>query len=215
MRLHSGLMRAGLATATAGLALLAAAGCNRSPEPPISTLPIVIPTTPTPTDTLTPTLPPSPTAPATDPAIVFAADGIGPYTIGGSLTDLQDHAQVVNIEESPFCTDYKGAGATGIYAGQVTLTFHAGRLNELHTTSTAYVTPSGGKVGMALTDLQGIYGSRGTLINGPGAKGYSVRVPATALAIVFLLDATNTTVAAMSAGEADPLEDAVRHGEGC
>ena len=48
-----------------------------------------------------------------------------------------------------------------------------------------------------------------------GNKAYSVRVPATQLALVFFLDQTNTTVTSMSGGEAQPLEDAARTGEGC
>ncbi len=196
-------------------ALTVLAGCNRNGATPppagISTTPATTATaSPTPTGT------PSPTPPPTDPAIVFAADGIGPYVIGTSLTDLQDHGSLANIEESPFCTDAKGADATGLYAGKITLTFRSGRLTAIHTLSTAYVTPSGARIGMSLTALQGIYGSRGTLINGSlSNKGYSVRVAATGLAIVFLLDSTNTKVAAMSGGEAQALEDAVRHGEGC
>jgi hypothetical protein len=164
----------------------------------------------------TPSTSPTPTTPPTDPAIVFAADGIGGYTIGTALTDLQSRAMVTNITESPFCADAKGADATGVYAGKVTLTFRTGRLTAVHTLSTVYVTPSGGKVGMLLTDLQSIYASRGTLITGNlGNKAFSVRVPASGLGIVFYLDSTNTKVAAMSGGDAQALEDAARNGEGC
>jgi len=78
------------------------------------------------------------------------------------------------------------------------------------------VTPSGAKVGMTATALQALYGDRGTVITGQlGNKGYSVRVPATPLALVFFFDQSNTTVASMSGGEAQPLENAVRTGEGC
>jgi hypothetical protein len=164
----------------------------------------------------TPSTSPTPTTPPTDPAIVFAADGIGGYTIGTALTDLQSRAVVTNISESPFCADAKGADATGVYAGKVTLTFRSGRLTAVHTLSTVYVTPSGGKVGMLLTDLQSIYASRGTLITGTlGNKAFSVRVPASGLGIVFYLDPANTKVAAMSGGDAQALEDAARNGEGC
>ena len=77
------------------------------------------------------------------------------------------------------------------------------------------MTPSGARVGMTLAQLQAVYGSRGTLITGTlGNKAYIVRVLGSGLGIVFYLDATNTRVAAMSGGEATPLEDAARVGRG-
>ena len=103
-----------------------------------------------------------------------------------------------------------------MYAGKVSLTFRGGKLSAVHTTSAGYVTPSGAKVGMTLARLQDLYGDRGTVITGQLVnKAYSVRVPATPLALVFFLDQTNTTVASMSGGEAQPLENAARTGEGC
>jgi hypothetical protein len=155
-------------------------------------------------------------SPTRDPATVFAADGIGPYVIGASLSDLQTRALVTAIFESPHCADAKGGEATGRFAGQVTLSFKANRLIAVNTNSTALVTPSGARVGMTLAQLQAVYGSRGTLITGTlGNKAYIVRVMGSGLGIVFYLDATNTRVAAMSGGEATPLEDAARVGEGC
>ncbi len=158
----------------------------------------------------------SPTPPPTDPATVFAADGIGPYVVGTAMSDLQARALLTAIVESPLCSDAHGAQATGRYAGKISLTFRSGRLSAIHTNATTVVTPSGARVGMALTEIQGIYGSRGTLINGAaGNKAFSVRVPASALAVVFFLDPTNTRVTSMSGGEAQALEDAARSGEGC
>ncbi|HEX6871497.1 MAG TPA: hypothetical protein VF163_10405 [Micromonosporaceae bacterium] len=199
---------------TAGLIAALATGCSRgSDQPPVSggTTP---PARPSATVSPTPTSSPSPTPPPTDPAIVFAADGIGIYVIGKSMAELS--SGLTAIVESPFCADAKGAEATGRYAGQLTFTFKAGRLVSVHTNSAALVTPSGARVGMSLANLQQVYGARGTLITGTlGNKGYIVRVPASGLAIMFYLDPSNTKVAAMSGGEAQGLEDAVRHGEGC
>lgn len=200
----------------AGVAVLLA-GCDRgnpqsTPTTGPATTTAAAPTSTDPSPSATPT----PTTPPTDPATVFAADGIGGYTIGAALSDLQSRTMVTNIAESPQCTDAKTADATGVYAGKVTLTFRTDRLTGIHTQSTLYVTPSGAKVGMLLTDLQSIYASRGVLITGTlGNKAFSVRVPASGLGIVFYLDASNTRVAAMSAGDAQALEDAARHGEGC
>jgi hypothetical protein len=42
-----------------------------------------------------------------------------------------------------------------------------------------------------------------------------VRVPTSILGIVFYLDASNTTVASISGGNAQDLEEAARAGEGC
>ena len=106
--------------------------------------------------------------------------------------------------------------ATGRYAGQLTVTFYLGRLIDMHTDSTDLVTPSGARVGMPLTELQSIYGSRGTLIKGTsGNQAFSVRVPDTALGIVFYLDETNTKAVSMGAGGVQRLEIAAVVGEGC
>jgi hypothetical protein len=160
---------------------------------------------------------PSPQEPATDPATVLAANGIGPYAIGAKLSELQSRALVTNVEPSFHCDDtWQGAEATGRYAGQLTVTFHLGRLIDLHTNSTEFVTPSGARVGMPLTELQSIYGSRGTLITGTsGNQAFSVHVPDTALGIVFYLDEKNTKALSMSAGRVERLEQAAVVGEGC
>ena len=159
----------------------------------------------------------SPTEPATDPATVLAADGIGPYVIGARLSDLQSQTLITNIEPSFHCDDsWQHAEATGRYAGLLTVTFYLGRLIDLHTNSTQLVTPSGARVGMPLTELQSIYGSRGTLIAGvTGNHGMSVRMPDTDLGIVFFLDETGTTTRSMSGGKVQPLEAAAVALEGC
>jgi hypothetical protein len=160
---------------------------------------------------------PSPTEPAIDPATVLAADGIGPYVIGAKMSELQSRALVTNIQHSTNCdASWQGAQATGRYAGQLTVTFYLGRLIDMHTHSTDLVTPSGARVGMPLTELQSVYGSRGTLIKGTsGNQAFSVRVPDTALGIVFYLDETNTKVWSMSAGGVQRLEQTAVVGEGC
>ena len=201
------------------LLLLAVAGCKSDPPASSPTPGVTGGGTATPSATpsgvaMTPG-PVTPT-PSTDRAIVFAADGIGPYVVGTGLSELQSRAAVTGVFESELCDDAKGAEATGRYAGQLTFSFKANRLVGVHTTSTALVTPSGARVGMTVAQLQAIYSSRGTLITGTlGNKAYIVRVVGSGLAIVFYLDPTNTRVASMSGGEAQPLEDAARVGEGC
>jgi hypothetical protein len=195
-----------------------AAGCKKeSGATPASTPPLASTAAATPSASGSPapssSASPSPTA---DRGTVFAADGIGPYVIGTTLSDLRTRGLATAVSESPHCADAKGAEATGRYAGQITLSFKADRLTAVNTNSTALVTPSGARVGMTLTQLLAVYGSRGTLITGTlGNKAYVVRVLGSGLGIVFYLDATNTRVAAMSGGEATPLEDAARVGEGC
>ena len=160
---------------------------------------------------------PSPNQVSIDPAAVLAANGIGPYVVGAKLSELQSRTLVTNIEPSFHCDDrWQGAEATGRYAGQLTVTFYLGGLIDLHTNSTELVTPSGARVGMPLTELQSIYGSRGTLITGTsGNQAFSVRVPDTALGIVFYLDETNAKARSMSAGGVERLEQAAVVGEGC
>jgi hypothetical protein len=212
-------MRRSFAVAALAVTVAAmAAGCKKdsgapssasSPPPPTAAASPSASASPAPSSSASP-------SPTPDPATVFAADGIGPYVIGTSLSDLQGRALVTAIYESPHCADAKGAEATGRFAGQITLSFKADRLTAVNTDSTALVTPSGARVGMTLAQIQAIYGSRGTLVTGTlGNKAYIVRVLGSGLGIVFYLDTTFTRVAAMSGGEATPLEDAVRVGEGC
>lgn len=186
---------------------------QNSPDPS----PSETPTVPSASATSNPVGTPSPTEPAADPATVLAANGISPYVVGAKLSELQSQALVTNLEPSFHCDDtWQGAEPTGRYAGQLTVTFHLGRLIDLHTNSTEFVTPSGARVGMPLTELQSIYGSRGTLITGTsGNQAFSVHVPDTALGIVFYLDETNTKALSMSAGGFEQLEQAAVVGEGC
>jgi hypothetical protein len=184
---------------------------SRSDSAPLST------TAPSASPTSSPIGTPSPTDQANDPATVLAADGIGPYEVGTPLSRLQSKDLVANLEPSFHCDDeWESARATGPYADQLTVTFHLGRLIGVHTASTKLVTPSGARVGMRLTELQTIYGSRGKLITGAsGNQALSVRVPDTDLGIVFYLNEANTRVRSMSAGRVDPLVIAAESGEGC
>jgi hypothetical protein len=190
-----------------------------SPVPTSSPLETAPPATLAPTESpiASPDETPEPTVEATDPALVFAANGIGPYAIGASMAELQSSGLITNVEPSLHCDDsWRVAEATGRYAGQLHLTFHLGRLTDIGTDSRELVTPSGAQVGMTLADLRDIYGSRGTLITGVnGNQAFSVRVLDTTLGIIFFLDETNTTTQAMTAGEIDRLEEAVTVGEGC
>ena len=186
-----------------------------SPTPSESTAPLAAPVpsaSPTPSSVATP----SPTEPAVDQATVFAANGIGPYVVGARLAALESQGLVTNVEPSFHCDDeWQNAQATGPYAGQLHLSFYLGRLIDVHTASDELVTPSGARVGLPLTELQRIYGERGTLITGVSAnQAFSVHVP-DGLGIVFFLDSTNTKVWSMSAGEVKWLDSAAVVGEGC
>jgi hypothetical protein len=201
----------------ASLSLVAAAGCGQGTPPPSGSPTPATSTTssvPSPTPSAVPSL--SPTPPPTDPAIVFAADGIGPYLVGTQLAELQSRALVAGLVDSQFCADSKGATAIGRYATSVTLTFTGGRLASVHTQSADYVTPSGAKVGLTLAEVQAIYGARGTLLTSTaGVKAMVVRVPSSTVALVLVMDPTGAKVASMDAGEADKLEAAARTGQGC
>lgn len=173
--------------------------------------------TASPVPSASPVATPSPTEPAIDLATVLAADGIGPYLVGAEMSELQSRGLIASVGSSFHCDDsWQHAGATGRYGDAVALTFHEGRVTDISTNSTEFVTPSGARVGMPLTELQSTYGSRGRIVNGTmGNKAFSVRVPDTALGIVFFLDDTNTRSVWMSAGEVERLEEFVVNGEGC
>lgn len=160
---------------------------------------------------------PSPTESTTDAATVLAANGIGPYVVGAQMSELQSQGLVTNIEPSFHCDDsWQNGEATGRYADKLHLTFFLGGLIDIGTDSTDLVTPSGARVGMLLTEIQSIYGGRGTLITGTsGNQAFSVHVPDTDLGIVFYLDETNTKTQSMSAGEVERLDQAAVVGEGC
>jgi len=198
---------------TAGL-LVAAAGCTgKTPSGAVATGSSSPPARATPSPT--PTRSPFPTSPPTNPAVVFAADGIGGYTIGADLTDLQTRGMVTNIAPVALCVDTKQAEATGVYAGKLSLTFRAAQLTAIHTTDPGYVTPSGAKVGLAVADLDSTYGPRAALISGKAGQAITVRVPATTLALVFALDPTDKVVAGMFAGQAQQAEDTATTGRSC
>jgi hypothetical protein len=171
----------------------------------------------TPPVSASPVATPSPVEPTSNPATVLAANGIGPYAVGAALADLESSGLVANVADSINCdASWQGADVTGRYAGQLRLTFHQGRLTDVGTQSTELETPSGARVQMPLTELQRIYRSRGTVIEGvSGNQALSVHVPQTALGIVFYLDETNTKAISMSAGEVERLEKAAEIGEGC
>ena len=199
----------------------AAGSVGDAPTPLATVAPATTVPSASPSPVATPSANPSPVAspstePATDPATVLAANGIGPYVVGARLATLESQGLVTNVEPSFHCDDeWQGAQATGRYAGQLSLSFYLGRLIDVHTDSDELVTPSGASVGMPLTELQGIYGDRGTLITGVSAnQAFSVHVP-DGLGIVFFLDSTNTMVWSMSAGEVKWLDSAAVVGEGC
>ncbi len=218
-----------LAALATAIAACSAGNLGSAPTPPQTTLPSLAQespearpspsgaTVPSASPTRSSIETPSPTEPATDSATVLAADGIGPYVVGARMSELQSRALVTNIEPSFHCDDsFQHAEATGRYADELFVTFYLGRLTDIGTLSNDLVTPSSARVGMPLTELQSIYGSRGTLITGTsGNQAFSVRVPDTALGIVFYLDPTNTKAQSMSAGEVQRLEETAVVGEGC
>jgi hypothetical protein len=190
-------------------------GPDPSPSQPETAQPLT--PAPTASPTSSPSWMPSPTDPAVDAATVFAANGIGPFVVGARMSELQSRGLVEDVGSSFHCDDsWLNASATSPNEAQLWFNFHFGRLTVISTSSTDLVTPSGARVGMTLTELKGIYGSRGRLIEGwMGNQAFSVRVPDTALGIVFYLDETNITTLWMGAGEAQPLEELAVHGEGC
>jgi hypothetical protein len=173
--------------------------------------------TASPAATATPGARPSQSASPGDSGSVLAADGIGPYRVGASLSSLRSRGLVSNVIDSVNCdSSFKQAEGTGRYAGKLSVSFADGRLTDVATASNSLVTPSRARVGMTLKDLQRIYGSRGTVIQGDGGnRAFSVRVAGTELGVVFYLEATNTKVNAVAAGQVERLEQAAVVGESC
>jgi hypothetical protein len=204
-----------LALFLAALPIVGVAGCTASGlTDPQSPAPGVSRTAPRSSPSPSPS--PVPTVSPLDPNVVFAADGIAGYQIGAGLTDLVFASMVTNVVPvgagNPACANTSQGGATGFYAGRLTLTFAGGQLVAIRTVDPGLTTPSGAHVGMAVADLKSIYANRATPI---GTSALSVRVPATTLALVFTLDPTASTVTAMSAGQAEPLENAATTGQIC
>jgi hypothetical protein len=210
-------------TALAALGLagaIAVAGCGTGTPPPSGT---PTPTGSTPTAASSVATRPSataspgagigtsatPTPPQTDPATVFGADGIGPYLVGATLADLMTRGQVTGVADT-------AAAPTGGYADLLALSFSGGQLVSVRTTSATLVTPSGAKVGMSLADAQSLYGGRAKVITTPsGSKALVIAVIATTYALVLYLDAGNSTVTAISGGDGNRLESALRSGSTC
>jgi hypothetical protein len=212
-------------TGAIGVLLLAgggfAAGCGTGTPPPSGTpspsrsSSAASTTSSRPTITASPSAA-APTPPVTDSAIVFGADGIGPYLIGTPLLQLQSDLLVTGVVDSTTCAGMTNAAATGSYSATVSLTFSGGKLASVRTTATALVTPAGTKIGSSLADAQTLYGSRAEVVTGPsGGKALLIPVMGSTVALALYLDPTNSTVAAMGAGEATMLESAARAGQVC
>jgi hypothetical protein len=161
---------------------------------------------------VTPTPKPTPTL---DPAITLSSTGIGPYHIGAALTDLKSKSLVVGVVDSMTCPGVKIANATGSYSGKLRIAFQSGLMRSIYSTSTAYKTPSGAKVGMKLTTLESIYGSRGSIVHSIGGGGYLVLVAGTTNGVVFILTNDLKTAISIGVGNGKALEEDAKSGEGC
>ena len=164
---------------------------------------------------------PSIASPAASPTIdeegVLTPSGIGPYQVGAASSDLAAAGLIANVMPSTNCdSSWQWAEATIDYGGLVAVGFHDGRMTQVSTDSPGVETASGGRVGLSREELLAIHGGQATRIEGQaGNVAYSVRAAGSGLGIVFYLDATNASVQAMAAGDADLLEQAAVVGEGC
>jgi hypothetical protein len=214
MTARSGLCLAALTVVVIGVGVV---GCGRMQPAPGSAAPTptVSVSSATPSTTAAPTTATTKPPPTIDAAIILAADGIGPYRIGVTLTDLTGRSLVVGVTDSMTCPGVKIGNATGRYAGKLRLAFQSGQLLTVFSSSTEFRTPSGGKVGMKLTTLQSIYGSRGSVVPGYAGGGYLVKVAGSDHGVVFVLDPTETSAISIGVGDAKSLEEDVKSGEGC
>jgi len=109
--------------------------------------------------------------------LIMSVRGAGPYRIGATLQRLTAAGLVVDPAPIPGCDGIIVAGATGVWAGNILLTFRSNRLRVIDTATDAVRSRSGAMVGMSFAELEQIYGRRGHLIhNSAGRVGYVVRV---------------------------------------
>ncbi|MGC4893587.1 hypothetical protein [Micromonospora sp. DT31] len=107
---------------------------------------------------------------------ILSVRGAGPYRIGIRYDRLAAAGLISWTADS--CTGIRHAGATGVWAGAIILTFRDGRLVSVGTATAPPRSPAGASVGMPFAELERIYGPRGAMIrNDAGdAEAYLVRV---------------------------------------
>jgi hypothetical protein len=203
------------ATAVAAAAALLTAACAKPAGPPGGAGTVVASPAATATSSSPGPIVTTSSAPTVDPALIFAADGIGPYQLGRDLAALDAQGLVTDLFNSPICPGVKIGESTGAYAGKLRLAFASnGKLWYIDTSSEDYQTPSGGKIGMTIVALKALYGSKGTVIPKSGPNIGGLLVPAGALGIVFLGDGAGKAYS-MSAGPLEVVESFAKGGEGC
>jgi hypothetical protein len=107
---------------------------------------------------------------------VLSVRGAGPYRVGARLPALQEAGLIDWVAPQPGC-DVVVAGVTGDWAGVLVLAFRNGRLVDVGTATAPPHSPAGASVGMDWSQLEDIYGSRGSLIyNDDGDRAYVVRI---------------------------------------
>ena len=115
------------------------------------------------------------TVPKATPGSVLSVRGAGPYRIGARQEALAAAGLIDWVAPLPGC-DVVHAGATGRWAGVILLAFRNGRLVEVGTATAPPRSPAGASVGMAWSQLEDIYGSRGEPVYNPdGDQAYAVR----------------------------------------
>lgn len=151
----------------------------------------------------------SPT-PAVRPSLAaFTVDGVGPYQIGGDFDALKLNGLLSNVVlGSQVCGDqYRSAHGVAPY--QDVWISAKGAMSQIYVVvngSTALATPSGAKVGSALSELKSIYGSAGEELNYKTKAGYLVKSPS-GNGLLFDLDVTTKKVNDVVAGNAAYLKE--------
>lgn len=189
-----------------------AAGCAQQGLPPLWVPPqdsgLPVPTA-TPTSA-SPTVSATTSPPATDPG-EFTVDGIGPYQIGATLSQLQAAGALVEVATGgATCPDNTTARGVPPW-GDIQLSFRpGGRLNMVTSRSTSIPTPSGAYLGDTLAKLKAIYGSLGKELTQGGGKAFLVTT-VSGRGVLFDF-ATGSTVMAMIAGDAAFLKSSYEGG---
>ncbi len=139
--------------------------------------------------------------------------GIGPYQVGAAQTTLANQGRLAGVKTTTGCPGWATATGTGGYTG-VDLVFYNGKLNWVQVDTTAITARSGGRVGLTLSQVQGLYPGSVLLTAGLGAKAVAVRNIANGNELFFRFGATGT-VSIIEAGPTETLEFRFTDGEGC
>ncbi|MFI6128861.1 hypothetical protein [Micromonospora sp. NPDC051141] len=153
------------------------------------------------------------TAHPTSEVEVLSVHGAGPYRIGARLDRLV--AAGLIDWTAPGCPGVTYTGVTGAWAGKIMLGFRDGRLMSVGTATVPPRSPAGASVGMSFAELEGIYGTRGSLIRNDAGDEEAYLVRFGSRVELFTGHPIRPGVGYYEAGPASFVEAGFRRGSPC